>query len=193
MKMRRDNNITIQVGDKLEPIAEEVFKLVTKNILTIYKAEYTQYGFYKCRGSENVSLNNAMPGDCAGGTKGLQIGTNLNEILRHFVYAQLEQYKVQESGAEITEKYNGSERDQMDLFLKFKEIFASDMDWVMSAIAHEAKHTYGVIGGNTFLKEGITEQTTREDCDKYGMYMEPTSHTQEANFIRKLELIVHYF
>ena len=193
MKMRRDNNITIQVGDKLEPIAEEVFKLVTKNILTIYKAEYTQYGFYKCRGSENVSLNNAMPGDCAGGTKGLQIGTNLNEILRHFVYAQLEQYKVQESGAEITEKYNGSERDQMDLFLKFKEIFASDMDWVMLAIAHEAKHTYGVIGGNAFLKEGITEQTTREDCDKYGMYMEPTSHTQEANFIRKLELIVHYF
>ena len=69
MKMRRDNNITIQVGDKLEPIAEEVFKLVTKNILTIYKAEYTQYGFSECRGSENVSLNNAIPGDCAGGTK----------------------------------------------------------------------------------------------------------------------------
>lgn len=193
LNMRRENNITVQNGNNLDPIAENVFNLLTKNILAIYEAEYSQYGFSKCKGKQGVKLSPDREGDCAGGTDGLTIGVNLNDFLRnpqHGVYAQLEKSNVQESGAKISEQYDGSERDQMDLFLKYKAINAIDMDWIIDAIAHEAKHTYGVTGGNTFLKEGITEQTTREDCDKYGMYMEPTSHTQEANFIRKLELIV---
>lgn len=113
-------------------------------------------------------MDPARPGDCSGGTDGLRIDPNLNEFLwnpKNGVYVQLERYGIRESGAETSEQYDGSEKDQLDLFLKFKDMKAIDIDWVIGVIAHEAKHTYGVIGGNAFFKEGITEQTTREDCD----------------------------
>lgn len=192
IEIRKTNNISLENGNKIDDIAEKILKLETKKCIAIYQAEYKQYGFTECRGNkENLYLNPDPKkiGDCSGGTEGLGIGRDMNVFLRN-LYDLLEKYDVQKSGAESTKNYDGSEKDQMDWFLQLKEINGIDLEYVLGALAHEAKHTYGLIGGNTFIKEGITEQTTREDCDKYGMYMSPTSHTQEANFIRKLELVV---
>jgi hypothetical protein len=186
---RRANNISLQDGEKLESFAETIIRNETLRCIEIYKAEYSQYGFSECRGnSEAVNLILKV-GDCSGGTKGLGIGKDLNVFLK-YVYSQVEEFNVKESDTKNNPTYDGSEKDQFDFFLQLKEKEGIDLDYVRGALAHEAKHTYGLIGGNTFIKEGITEQTTREDCDKYGMYMSPTSHTQEANFIRKLELVV---
>lgn len=192
IEIRKTNNISLENGNKIDDIAEKILKFETKKCIAIYQAEYEQYGFTECRGNkENLYLNPDPKkiGDCSGGTEGLGIGIDMNVFLRN-LYNLLEKYDVQKSGAEFTKNYDGSERDQMDWFLQLKKINGIDLEYVLGALAHEAKHTYGLIGGNAFIKEGITEQTTREDCDKYGMYMSPTSHTQEANFIRKLELIV---
>ena len=186
--IRKANNISLQDENEIDDIAKEVLKLETQKCIAIYQAEYGK----ECRGNkENVYLNSNPKriGDCSGGTEGLGIGRDMNVFLRN-LYDLLEKYDVQKSGAKFTKDYDGSERDQMDWFLQLKEINGIDFEYVLGALAHEAKHTYGLIGGSTFIKEGTTEQTTREDCDKYGMYMSPTSHTQEANFIRKLELIV---
>lgn len=186
---RKDIGISLQEGDKLEEIAKSIIKNETLRCIAIYKAEYGQYGYGECRGkADSIELiDKAL--DCSGGTDGLGIGKNMNSELKK-VYENLEKYGVETSGAEVSNKYNGSLRDQIDFFLQLKQMEGIDLDYVRGALAHEAKHTYGVIGGNTFIKEGITEQTTREDCDKYGMYMTPTSHTQEANFVRMLELVV---
>lgn len=192
IEIRKNADISLQDGDKLETIAQSIFQLETKKCIEIYKAEYGQYGFLECRGANGDVYLNPDPkkmGDCSGGTKGLGIGISMSSFLGS-VYGLLEKLNVQKSGAEFTQNYDGSERDQMDFLLYLKETNGIDMNYVLGALTHEAKHTYGLIGGNTFIKEGITEQTTREDCDKYGMYMSPTSHTQEANFIRKLELVV---
>lgn len=186
---RKDNGISLQEGDKLEEIAKLIIKNETLRCIKIYKAEYGQYGYSECRGKEDKIelIDKAL--DCSGGTDGLGIGKNMNYELNN-LYGMLEKYGVETSGVEISSDYNGSLRDQLDFFLQLKQTKGIDLDYVRGALAHEAKHTYGVIGGNTFIKEGITEQTTREDCDKYGLYMSPTAHTQEANFVRMLELVV---
>ena len=186
---RKDNGISLQEGDKLEEIAKLIIKNETLRCIKIYKAEYGQYGYSECRGKEDKIelIDKAL--DCSGGTDGLGIGKNMNYELNN-LYGKLEKYGVETSGVEISSDYNGSLRDQLDFFLQLKQTKGIDLDYVRGALAHEAKHTYGVIGGNTFIKEGITEQTTREDCDKYGLYMSPTAHTQEANFVRMLELVV---
>ena len=192
VQIRKKANILVEENNDLEYIAKTILQLETKKCIAIYKAEYEEYGFPDCRGKDGqvyLNLDDRAIGDCSGGTNGLGIGKNMNLFLQNLYYL-LEKKDVEESENEVSNTYNGSKRDQMDLFLEFKQKNAIDLEFVLGALAHEAKHTFGCMGGNTFIKEGITEQTTREDADKYGLYMSPTSHTVEANFIRQLELVV---
>lgn len=94
------------------------------------------------------------------------------------------------SKAKSFSKYVGSTKDQMDYFTLLLAKNGIDLDYILDALAHEEMHTFGVNSGNSFLMEGTTEELTREICGKYNIHMSPHAHTQEANFVRKLEMLV---
>ena len=184
IKARVNANMSVQNGNELDSKIVEIIQLQNMVIREIYQAEYGQEN----RGPNDVNILD-RENDLTGGLNGLKIGKNMNPSLQK-IYKQIINGKIEKSGVENLEKYDGSQKDQIDLFIQLSEENAIDLRWIMGVLAHEDKHTYGIVGGNNFIKEGTTEQTTREDCDKYGVFMYPNSHTQEANFIRKLELII---
>ena len=87
-------------------------------------------------------------------------------------------------------KYVGSMYDMGNYISYLVNENKTDLDWTNDAIPHEAMHIFGVIGGHDFLTEGITEELAREISEKYNINMAPVGHSVEAEFIRKLELIV---
>lgn len=210
---RREKNISIEEGESkksFDPIAKAIFELEIRKCLETYKAEFPSYS---CQGKEGVSfVDNDKKADCFGGLQGLQIAPGLQESIEKMIVPVMKKlgYCIKDGEVFFSRnlnenninkpvenvvlnkngKFDGSLKDQMDYFAFLLSKNGIDMDWVIDCLPHEAMHTFGTIGGNTFIKEGTTEQLTREICEKYGMHMAASSHTQETDFVRKLEAIV---
>lgn len=207
IELRRSGRIPFEQNGDIDALIQSIFEKETKKCLELYKIEFPGY---RCQGKEGFSLKRASRGaDCSGGINGLQVtldmqkfidkeimpfiqkmGYSINEEGIAYFNSDENDYNAHASNIKMPQQYVGSTRDQMDYFA---ELFAKngiDMDWVLDVLPHEAIHTFGTIGGNTFLKEGITEELAREIGEKYGIRLSPTSHTQEAEFVRKLEIIV---
>lgn len=206
-EFRRKNKTPFEKDGKVDEQIIKIFELETKKCLELYKKEFANY---QCQGREGVSLLEGNgQADCGGGVFGLQVTTGMQEFIDTRIKPVIRErgYSINKDG-EVTyktaanefhepilniknpQKYVGSTKDQMDYFAVLFAKNGMDIDWVVDAIPHEAMHTFGVSGGNAFLKEGIAEALIREICEKYGVYMMPTAHTQEAEFIRKLEMVV---
>lgn len=155
--------------------------------------------------------------DCSGGTEGLRMPYGMSERMNNMlkiIEKMTENIHIEKNGNEnivsfsengnydsnnvydnlsvfdSKKEFVGSLKDQFDYSMYLFATGAIDLDFVIDALAHEAMHTYGVVGGINFFKEGMTEELTREMGDKYGLHMTATAHTQETEFMRKLELLV---
>ena len=204
---RRKKRISFEIDGKIDEQMQKIFEMETKKCLELYKIEFPNY---QCQGKEGVSLKMGREtADCYGGIYGLQVTSGMQRFIDNVVIPTMKKigYSIDDNGipcfksgtnklheqvsnVNFSQSYIGSKRDQMDYFAVLFAKNGIDMDWVLDALPHEAMHTFGVVGGNAFLKEGITEELTREICEKYGIHMSPTSHTQEAEFVRKLEMVV---
>ena len=207
IELRRMQRTPFEIDGKIDAQIQKIFEMETKKCLELYKIEFPNY---QCQGKEGISFKEGKEtADCYGGIDGLQVTSGMQKFIDNVVMPTMKKlgYSINENGiacfepkanelheptstTHFPQKYIGSTRDQMDYFASLFAKNGIDMDWVLDALPHEAMHTFGVIGGNTFLKEGITEELTREICEKYGIHMSPTSHTQEAEFVRKLEMVV---
>lgn len=205
---RRSIRIPFEKDGKVDFQMEEILKLEIEKILGIYKLEFPNY---KCQGKEGISFREKELADCFGGVDGLQVTYGIQTFIDKIIIPTMKKmgYQINAEGeiffsANIKDniehepnenakpfgKYVGSVKDQMDYFALLMAKNGIDMDYIWDALAHEEMHTFGVDGGNKFLMEGTTEELTREISEKYQMHMSPHAHTQEANFIRKLELLV---
>lgn len=207
IELRRSLRIPFEQNGNVDTLIQSIFEKETKKCLELYKIEFPSY---QCQGKEGFSFKKGKEtADCYGGIEGLQVTFGMQKFIDEKIMPIMQKmgYSINEEGIayfnlagndynthisniKTPQQYVGSTRDQMDYFA---ELFAKngiDIDWVLDALPHEAMHTFGTIGGNTFLKEGITEELTREIGEKYGIHLSPTAHTQEAEFVRKLEMIV---
>ncbi len=207
IEMRRTKRNSFEKDGKIDEDIRKIFEMETKKCLELYKLEFPNY---RMQGKEGVSCRSGKStADCFGGIDGLQITFGMQDFIDGIIMPTMKKigYSIDENGlayyssngndyheqnskVKFPEKYVGSTRDQMDYFAYLFAKNGIDMDFVLDALPHEAMHTFGTTGGPTFLKEGITENLTREMCEKYGIHMTPTAHTQEAEFARKLEIIV---
>ena len=215
MQKRREEGKSFEVvtdkGVEIEEDVKKIFLAETEKCLLTYEAEFSPYQAVGKRDEVTLTKPKDTP-DCYGGIKGLQITENMQESMKR-LYAFLDEFKYtiedgkvsfsteQRNPNEMREydpsvkicddyKYVGSTKGQLDFIAYLETIKAIDMDWVMGPLAHEAMHTFGAIGGNHVMMEGATEEFTREICEKHHIMLSPTSHTQEAEFVRKLEMVV---
>lgn len=207
IELRRNQRISFETDEGIDTPIQAIFEMEIKKCLELYKIEFPNY---RCQGKEGISFKEGKEtADCYGGIDGVQITPGMQKFIDNVVMPTMRKlgYSINEKGEvmfytndnkyhepilnlESQKEYIGSTRDQMDYFAYLFAKNGIDMDWVLDVLPHEAMHTFGVTGGNAFLKEGITEELTRETCEKYGIHMSPTSHTQEAEFVRKLETVV---
>ncbi len=207
LEIRRKQRIPFEIDGEMDAQVREIFEMETKKCLQLYKIEFPNY---ERQGKEGVSfVGQKETADCYGGIDGLLLTKGMQKFVDSIIIPTMKKrgYFINENGipcfdpkendlheptpnTNFPQKYVGSTRDQMDYFASLLAKNGIDMDWVIDALPHEAMHTFGVTGGNAFFKEGITEELTREVCEKYGIHMSPTSHTQEAEFVRKLEMVV---
>lgn len=210
LKIRRKQRISIEKNGKLDTKIEKLLLYEVRKCLEIYKLEFPDY---TCQGKDTVSLRKPKKetADCYGGIDGLEATYGMQEFIDEKILPVISKmgYRIDENGepafddtlrnnsehSSNTEvksfsKYIGSTKDQMDYFALLLAKNGVDLDFIWDALAHEEMHTFGVSNGNTFLKEGTTEELTREICEKYNIHMSPHAHTQEANFVRKLEMLV---
>ena len=208
---RKVNKFSIEENGILNKKIQEIFQYELEKCLAIYELEFPEYS---CQGKKQVNLVETKNGhaDCSGGVEGLGITKGMQKFLDDQIVYNMKKlgYAIDDKGEpyfdydlsknvnhdsanmEYTLEYNyvGSKKDQMDYFAKLFATTPLDMTWITNAIPHEAMHTFGTSASTAFMKEGFTEELTREICQKYKIYMTPTSHTQEAEFVRKLELVV---
>lgn len=209
IELRRAQRIPFEKNGEMDKNIKAILEMETKKCLALYKIEFLEY---QCQGAEGITfVNQKNTADCYGGIDGLQVTKGMQKFIDEIIIPTMKEkgYSVDENGTvyfnsnitsnlyhepnyslNYTNDYVGSTRDQMDYFATLFAKNGVDMDWVLDVLPHEEMHTFGVTGGNAFLKEGITEELTREICEKYGLHMTPTSHSQEAEFVRKLEIIV---
>lgn len=213
LKIRRERRSSIELKNDetidVDPKVKILLENEIRKCLEIYKLEFPNY---ICQGKDTVTFcKTKTTADCYGGTLGLQITYGMQEFIDNKILPVISKmgYKIDENGeVAFDEKFAnnsehspnlqvksfskivGSTKDQMDYFTLLLAKNGVDLDFVLDALAHEEMHTFGVIDGNNFLKEGTTEELTREICEKYNIHMSPHSHTQEANFVRKLEMLV---
>ena len=209
LKIRREQRFSIEENGIIDLKIKKLLQNEVNKCLEIYKIEFPDY---TCQGKETISFRQPKKtADCYGGTEGLQITYGMQNFIDEKILPIMSKmgYKIDEND-EITfdetlqtntehdfrsdvnafKKYVGSTKDQMDYFALLYARNGVDLDFIWDALAHEEMHTFGVSNGNTFLKEGTTEELTREICEKYNIHMSPHAHTQEANFVRKLEMLV---
>ncbi len=204
---RRKSRIPFEVNGKIDENMRLLLQGEIAKCLEIYKLEFSGYN---CQGREGITFRKPKnTADCYGGTDGLQVTYRMQDFIETRILPEIKKlgYSINENGEayydsstntehtpnsdlKAPQKFVGSTKDQMDQFAMMFAKNGIDMDFVWDALAHEEMHTYGVTSGNSFLKEGTTEELTREICEKYGIHMSPTAHTQETEFVRKLEMIV---
>lgn len=204
---RRKNRIPFEVNGKIDENMRLLLQCEIAKCLKIYRLEFPGYN---CQGHEGITFRKPKnTADCYGGTDGLQVTYGMQDFMETSILPAIKKlgYSINEKGEayydsstntehtpitnlKAPQKYVGSTKDQMDQFAMLFAKNGIDMDFVWDALAHEEMHTYGVTSGNSFLKEGTTEELTREICEKYGIHMSPTAHTQETGFVRKLEMVV---
>lgn len=209
LKIRRKQRISIEKNGVIDSQVNELLLREVKKCLEIYKLEFSNYD---CQGKDTVSFRQAKTtADCYGGTDGLQITFGMQKFIDEMILPTIKKmgYEIDENGEPAFDetfknntehnynykvssfrKYVGSTKDQMDYFALLLAKNGVDLDFIWDALAHEEMHTFGVNSGNVFMKEGTTEELTREVCQKYNIHMSPHAHTQEANFVRKLEILV---
>lgn len=211
---RRATRTPLEINGQMDPLMEILNRELTK-CLEIYKLEFPNY---ECRGKNAITFKQSKGFDCFGGDEGVQITLGMQSAIDEIVMNTMKNlgYTINEDGevsfevsfnekgeavgnnvesepnenVKAFKKHVGSTKDHMDYFAYLFAKNGIDMDFVWDVLAHEAMHTFGVVGGNDFLKEGTTEELTREICEKYSVHLSPHSHTQEANFVRKLEMVV---
>lgn len=209
LQKRRNQRISIEKDGVLDPDIKTLLLYEVQKCLEIYKLEFPNY---TCQGKADVSSREPKKtADCYGGTLGLQITSGMQSFIDVIILPTIKKigYSIDENGEPLFDetfknntehisnskidsfkKYVGSKKDQMDYFALLFAKNGVDLDFIWDALAHEAMHIFGVTGGNVFLKEGTTEELTRELCEKYNIHMSPHAHTQEANFVRKIEMLV---
>lgn len=209
LKERREQRIPIEKNGIIDSKIEKLLQHEVRKCLEIYKLEFPGY---TCQGRDTVSFREPKEtADCYGGTLGLQVTYGMQEFIDEKILPVISKmgYRIDGNGEPAFDetfrnnsehssnpevksfsKYIGSTKDQMDYFTLLLAKNGVDLDFIWDALAHEEMHTFGVSNGNTFLKEGTTEELTREICEKYNIHMSPHAHTQEANFVRKLEMLV---
>ena len=209
LKIRREQRIPIEKNGIIDSKIEKLLQHEVCKCLAIYKLEFPGY---TCQGRDTVSFREPKEtADCYGGTLGLQVTYGMQEFIDEKILPVISKmgYRIDENGEPAFDetfrnnsehssnpevkpfsKYIGSTKDQMDYFTLLLAKNGVDLDFIWDALAHEEMHTFGVSNGNTFLKEGTTEELTREICEKYNIHMSPHAHTQETNFVRKLEMLV---
>lgn len=209
LKLRREQRTSIEKNGIIDPKIEKLLQNEVRKCLEIYKLEFPGY---KMQGRDTVSFREPKEtADCYGGTAGLQVTYDMQEFIDEKILPVISKmgYRIDENGEPAFDetfrnnsehssnpevksfsKYIGSTKDQMDYFTLLLAKNGVDLDFIWDALAHEKMHTFGVSNGNAFLKEGTTEELTREICEKYNIHMSPHAHTQEANFVRKLEMLV---
>lgn len=209
LKARREQRTPIEKNGIIDSRIEKLLQHEVRKCLEIYKLEFPGY---VCQGKDTVSFREPKEtADCYGGTLGLQVTYGMQEFIDEKILPVISKigYRIDENGEPAFDetfrnnsehssnpevkpfsKYIGSTKDQMDYFTLLLARNGVDLDFIWDALAHEEMHTFGVSNGNTFLKEGTTEELTREICEKYNIHMSPHAHTQEANFVRKLEMLV---
>ncbi len=209
LKIRRKQRNPIEINGEIDPKIEKLLSYEVKKCLEIYRLEFQGY---TCQGRNTVTLRKPKKtADCYGGIWGLQVTYGMQNFVDKMILPTMKRfgYRIDENGEPAFDetlqnntehdfnskdssfkKYVGSPKDQMDYFASFFAKNGVDLDFIWDALAHEEMHTYGVSNGNVFMKEGITEELTREICQKYNIHMSPHAHTEEANFVRKLELLV---
>ena len=206
MQKRREEGKSFQVSTKDGPDFDKQTRVILENefkrcILT-YEAEFYPYKVPNKEQEVFIENKEKKFPDCHGGFDGISVTPNMQagiskvfEMLENFNYLireeNIEAIKNAMNENENSDyKYVGSTADQLDFFGYLKSINGTDLDWFMSVLAHEAMHAFGVSSGNVVMKEGATEEFTREICEKYHIMLSPISHTQEAEFVRKLEMVV---
>lgn len=209
LKIRRYQRIPIEKNGITDSKIKTLLQNEVHKCLEIYKLEFPGY---TCQGRDTITFSKPKEtADCYGGTDGLQITYGMQEFIDKKIFPVMSKigYKIDENGepafdetfannsehssnpeVKTFSKYIGSTKDQMDYFALFLAKNGVDLDFIWDVVAHEEMHTFGVDSGNKFLMEGTTEELTREICEKYNIHMSPHAHTQEANFVRKLEMLV---
>ena len=165
--------------------AKKLLKYKLGLCLEIYKVEFSGH---ECVGKQEVHFikqKGAHP-DCYGNENGLTLTTEKDKWLKETAPKMVEGIKEYSPD----NKYVGSMDDIYNYVSYLVNENKTDLDWANDSIPHEAMHIFGVIGGNSFLTEGITEELAREISEKYNLKMAPIGHSIEAEFVRKLESIV---
>lgn len=208
---RRKQRIPFEKDGNVDSKIKKILEFEIYKCLATYNIEFSKF---TSQGRDTVDFK--VPNetaDCYGGPFGLQVTYGMQDFVDRMILPRMKEmgYSIKENGEpyfdtdikkntehELIENrdnisfegYVGSNRDQMDYFALLLAKNGIDLDFVWDALAHEEMHTFGVSNGNDFLKEGITEELTREVCEKYSIHMSPHAHTQEANVVRKLEMVV---
>lgn len=205
MQKRREEGKSFQIsteeGFAFDEEAKTILENEFKRCIRTYEAEFA---LYKAPAEQKVFIEDEekkFP-DCHGGEDGISVTPNMQYGIQ-FVFDMLNNFKhlIKEENVEKIKnamnenqksdyKFVGSTADQLDFFGYLNSINGTDLDWFMSVLPHEAMHAFGVASGNVVMKEGATEEFTREMCEKYHIMFSPISHTQEAEFVRKLEMVV---